>query len=152
VRNESCQGKTRRRPNRDRLRGLGADRAAVDLSAGVICAIFGSFAARPLSPQQRRKSRHSGTAALDHERTHAAQQLATYSITSSARASTVDGISRPSAFAGRSAGFSPLRMRSKYPVASRSALRDGHAVDLDIERTGPLRDAEEDSGRRVLGK
>src|SRR6202047_396415 len=31
-----------------------------------------------------------------------------------------------------------------------SALRDGHAVDLDIERTGPLRDAEEDSGRRVL--
>src|SRR6202166_5142588 len=33
-----------------------------------------------------------------------------------------------------------------------SALRDGHAVDLDIERTGPLRDAEEDSGRRVLGE
>src|SRR5580704_2910528 len=33
-----------------------------------------------------------------------------------------------------------------------SALRDGHAVDLDIEWTGPLRDAEEDSGRRVLGK
>src|ERR1700676_2661051 len=31
-----------------------------------------------------------------------------------------------------------------------SALRDGHAVDLDIERTGPLRDAEEDPGRRVL--
>jgi len=50
-----------------------------------------------------------------------------HSITSSARASTVAGISRPSAFAvlrlitssylvgactGRSAGFSPLRMRS----------------------------------------
>src|SRR5262249_57364822 len=50
-----------------------------------------------------------------------------HSITSSARASTVGGISRPSAFAvlrlitvsylvgactGRSAGFSPLRMRS----------------------------------------
>src|SRR5271155_883178 len=33
-----------------------------------------------------------------------------------------------------------------------SALRYGHAVDLDIERTGPLRDAEEDSGRRVLGE
>src|SRR5271169_3719378 len=32
------------------------------------------------------------------------------------------------------------------------ALRDGHAVDLDLERTGPLRDAEEDSGRRVLGE
>ena len=33
-----------------------------------------------------------------------------------------------------------------------SALRDGHSVDLDIERAGPLRDAEEDSGRRVLGE
>ena len=43
-------------------------------------------------------------------------------------------------------------MRSTYPAASRSALRDGHAVDLDIERTGPLRDTEEDSGRRVLGE
>src|SRR5262245_47676638 len=53
-----------------------------------------------------------------------------HSITSSARASTVEGISRPSALAvlrliasryfvgactGRSAGFSPLRMRSTYP-------------------------------------
>src|SRR6185437_14814397 len=40
--------------------------------------------------------------------------------------------------------------RLSLPVIS--ALRDGHAVDLDIERTGPLRDAEEDSGRRVLGE
>src|SRR5262249_35939593 len=57
-----------------------------------------------------------------------------HSITSSARASSVGGISRPSAFAvlrlitssylvgactGRSAGFSPLRMRSTYWAARR---------------------------------
>src|SRR3954454_14142034 len=62
-----------------------------------------------------------------HERTHAPQQTADHSITSSARASSVAGTSRPSALAvlrliinsylvgactGRSAGFSPLRMRS----------------------------------------
>src|SRR5260221_7225475 len=62
-------------------------------------------------------------------------ELATFhSITSSARASTVGGMSRPSAFAvlrlitssylvgactGRSAGFSPLRMRSAEPAACR---------------------------------
>ena len=55
-----------------------------------------------------------------------------YSITSSARASSVDGIVRPSAFAvwrlsansnligfwtGRSAGCAPLRMRSTYDAA-----------------------------------
>src|ERR1700733_3925761 len=32
------------------------------------------------------------------------------------------------------------------------AFRDGHAVDLDVERPGPLRDAEEDSSGRVLGE
>jgi hypothetical protein len=57
-----------------------------------------------------------------------------YSITSSARASTVGGMSRPSAFAvlrlmtssylvgactGKSAGYSPLRMRSTYWAARR---------------------------------
>src|SRR5262249_42005275 len=57
-----------------------------------------------------------------------------HSITSSVRASSDGGISRPSAFAvlrlitssylvgactGRSAGFSPLRMRSTYPAARR---------------------------------
>jgi hypothetical protein len=69
------------------------------------------------------------------EATYAAQQIALYSITSSARASTDDGISRPSALAvlrliassyftgactGRSAGLSPLRMRSMYSVARRT--------------------------------
>jgi hypothetical protein len=64
----------------------------------------------------------TGSAAIIHR---SKQHL--YSITSSARASTVAGTSRPSAFAvlrliaisyligactGRSAGFSPLRMRS----------------------------------------
>src|SRR5215472_8354719 len=59
---------------------------------------------------------------------------APHSITSSARASSVGGISIPRAFAvlrlitssylvgactGRSAGFSPLRMRSMYPAARR---------------------------------
>ena len=58
-----------------------------------------------------------------------------YSITSSARASSVGGIVRPSAWAvlrliassylvgactGRSAGFSPLRTRSTYPAAWRN--------------------------------
>src|SRR5215813_13263089 len=67
-------------------------------------------------------------------RTHAQQQHACYSITSSARASTVGGSSKPIAFAvlrlmtssylfgactGSSAGFSPLRMRSTYPAARR---------------------------------
>src|SRR5262249_11410763 len=57
-----------------------------------------------------------------------------YSITSSAPASRLSGTTRPSAFAvlrlmtssylvgactGRSAGFSPLRMRSIYPAARR---------------------------------
>jgi len=59
---------------------------------------------------------------------------AVHSITSSARASTVGGSSKPIAFAvlrlmtssylfgactGSSAGFSPLRMRSTYPAARR---------------------------------
>ena len=59
-------------------------------------------------------------------------QKAGYSITSSARASKVGGTSRPSALAvlrltinsylvgactGRSAGFSPFRMRSTYSAA-----------------------------------
>src|SRR5262249_7620990 len=59
---------------------------------------------------------------------------APHSITSSARASNVGGTVRPSALAvlrlmtssylvgactGRSAGFSPLRMRSTYPAARR---------------------------------
>jgi len=59
-----------------------------------------------------------------------------YSITSSAMASSPDDTSRPSALAvlrliiswyfvgfctGRSAGFSPLRMRSMYPAARRDS-------------------------------
>src|SRR5215831_19199228 len=59
-----------------------------------------------------------------------------HSITSSARASSIGGTSMPSALAvlrlitrsylvgawtGRSAGFSPLRMRSTYPAARRNS-------------------------------
>src|SRR6266436_3617590 len=66
-----------------------------------------------------------------------------HSITSSARASSVGGISRPSAFAvlrlitnsylvgactGRLAGFSPLRMRSTYPAALLVLLNEGGAI------------------------
>ena len=69
----------------------------------------------------------SAMSALCYERTHALQQMAPYSITSSARESSVGGKVRPSALAvlrliassylvgactGRSAGFSPFRMRS----------------------------------------
>ena len=64
-----------------------------------------------------------------------------HSITWSARASSIGGTSMPSAFAvfrlmtnsylvgactGRSAGFSPLRMRSTYPAARRYwSIRSG---------------------------
>src|SRR5262249_11344821 len=75
----------------------------------------------------------------ERQRRRAAEQrderAALHSITSSARASSVSGTSSPSAFAvlrlmtspylvgactGRSAGFSPLRMRSTYPAACRN--------------------------------
>ena len=77
-----------------------------------------------------RRFRNSAPQRIDAEcqkATYAAQQIALYSITSSARASRLSGTVRPSAFAvlrlmtnsylvgactGRSAGFSPLRMRS----------------------------------------
>src|SRR5262249_7922106 len=77
-----------------------------------------------------RRERPRGRAA-EQRYEHAA---ATHSITSSARASSVGGTSRPSALAvlrlmtssyfggvctGRSAGFSPLRIRSTYPATSR---------------------------------
>jgi hypothetical protein len=72
----------------------------------------------PIAPGKRTRRHEVG-----QERTHAVQQAAPYSITSSARASSVGGTVRPSALAvltlmissnlvgcstGRSAGFSPL--------------------------------------------
>src|SRR2546421_1311353 len=75
-----------------------------------------------------------------------------YSITSSARASIDGGISRPSAFAvlrlitssylvgactGRSAGFSPLRMRSTYPAARRK----GSVVSVGDQAAGGDKEA-----------
>jgi hypothetical protein len=78
-------------------------------------------------PPKADTDRYGGHVRLVHKPTYAVQQRTGYSITSSARASTDEGISKPSALAvlrlitssylvgactGRSAGFSPLRMRS----------------------------------------
>src|SRR5262245_16837957 len=75
----------------------------------------------PLYPRKQTFAVHQPMSALGHKRT------SPHSITSSARTSTAGGIARPSALAalrlitnsflvgactGRSAGFSPLRMRS----------------------------------------
>jgi hypothetical protein len=81
-----------------------------------------------LFPQKRTFSGTVETSEICQELTHAAQQdQHSYSITSSARASTDCGMVKPSALAvlrlitvsylvadctGRSAGFSPLRTRS----------------------------------------
>src|SRR5215204_5775418 len=89
------------------------------------------YASQPLSPATTQHSLPSGRYSLLgpdlHRQDRTSFAWRTYSITSSARASTVAGTSRPSAFAvlrlmtssylvgactGRSAGFSPLRMRS----------------------------------------
>jgi len=80
-----------------------------------------------LYPQKRTSELSRGMSALCQKRTYAVQQIATYSITSSAAASKAGGILSPSALAvfrlmttsylfgactGRSPGFSPLRIRS----------------------------------------
>jgi len=80
----------------------------------------------PLYPRKRTNGRCLDMSALCQKRTHAVQQKALYSSTSSASASSFAGTSRPSVLAvlrlmmsssfvvcmtGRSAGFSPLRMR-----------------------------------------
>ena len=84
-------------------------------------AVFAMSAAGPLYPYTHRESGHSGTAVRCQEET-----FRCYSITSSARASSVSGTVRPSALAvlrlitssylvgawtGKSVGFSPRRMR-----------------------------------------
>jgi hypothetical protein len=81
----------------------------------------------PLFPQKRTFAAAIPMSALCHNRTPAPQQIEAYSITSSARASSVGGISIPSARAvlrlttssnlvgcstGRSAGLAPLRILS----------------------------------------
>src|SRR5215813_11835474 len=89
------------------------------------------YASQPTSPLTTQHSLPSGRYSLLGPDFHRLDRTSfawrTHSITSSARASTDDGISRPSALAvlrlitssylvgactGRSAGFSPLRMRS----------------------------------------
>jgi len=92
---------------------------------------------RSLFPQSRPRSGHSALTRSANRRPERMQQATCcgYSITSSARASSVGGMVRPRAFAvlrlttssylvgactGMSAGFSPLRIRSTYPAARRS--------------------------------
>ena len=85
-----------------------------------------------LAYRQRIGSRPARNGAKGHFRTHARQQFAVYSITSSARASSVGGTVRPSALAvlrlttssnlvgcwiGKLPAFSPRRMRSTYVAA-----------------------------------
>src|SRR5262245_16907369 len=89
------------------------------------------YASQPLSPLATQHSLPSGRYSLlgpdFHRLDRASFAWRTHSITSSASASSVGGISRPSDFAvlrlitrsylvgactGRSPGFSPLRMRS----------------------------------------
>src|SRR4249919_2517383 len=96
------------------------------------------YASRPLSPVATQHSLPSGRYSLlgpdFHRLDHTSFAWRTHSITSSARASRVCGTVRPSALAvfmlmtssylvgvctGRSAGFSPLRMRSTYVDARR---------------------------------
>src|SRR5262249_50097554 len=82
---------------------------------------------RPLRARPERPRGHRAAKQRD-------ELASLHSITSSARASSIRGTSMPSAFAvfrlitssylvgactGRSAGFSPLRMRSTYPAARR---------------------------------
>src|SRR6185312_4094523 len=96
------------------------------------------YASQPTSPLTTQHSLPSGRYSLLGPDFHRLDRTSfawrTHSITSSARASSVGGISRPSAFAvlrlitssylvgactGKSAGFSPLRMRSTYVAARR---------------------------------
>ena len=80
----------------------------------------------PLFSRKQTSEARAAVSALGQFRTHAPQRRASYSITSSARASKAGGTSSPSVLAvlrlmtisnfvgcttGRSLGFSPLRMR-----------------------------------------
>src|SRR5207342_726653 len=96
------------------------------------------YASQPLSPVATQHSLPSGRYSLLGPDFHRLDRTSfawrTHSITSSARASNVAGMSSPSVFAvlrlmissylvgactGRSAGFSPLRMRLIYSAARR---------------------------------
>src|SRR5262245_693533 len=100
------------------------------------------YASQPLSPVATQHSLPSGRYSLLGPDLHRLDRTSfawrTHSITSSARASSVGGTSRPSALAvlrlmtssnfvgactGRSAGFSPLNMRSTYDAARRHISR-----------------------------
>src|SRR3954470_274607 len=107
------------------------------------------YASQPLSPVATQHSLPSGRYSLLGPDFHRLDRTSfawrTHSITSSARASSVGGTSRPSALAvlrfmtnsnfvgcstGRSAGLAPLIILSTYPAARpcRSARRPPQAV------------------------
>src|SRR5215217_4445614 len=105
------------------------------------------YASQPLSPVATQHSLPSGRYSLLGPDLHRLDRTSfawrTHSITSSARASSVGGISRPSALAvlrlmtssylvgactGRSAGFSPLRMRSNIEGCVAIQIDQIHAV------------------------
>src|SRR5262245_41572068 len=90
----------------------------------------------PLSPRQRRKSGHRPRSEKCQKATYAAQQIAVYSITLSARAMTVGGRVMPSLLAalrlmlnsnvigcciGKSVGLAPLRILSTYVADRRNS-------------------------------
>jgi hypothetical protein len=97
-----------------------------DVQDGVMNCPKGTSALGPLIPQHQTFAGASRTAVSCQFRTHALQQIDSYSITSSANICIEIGTSIPSALAvfmlmissnlvgcitGRSAGFSPLRIR-----------------------------------------
>ena len=114
-----------------RLRQRLCERQEAGLSCRIVRSHVHEHADPPHPPAllRARRERPSGCAAESQE-----ELAALHSITSSARASSVDGTSRPSVLAvfklmtssylvgactGRSAGFSPLRMRSTYDATRR---------------------------------
>ena len=103
------------------------DPAPSNVAYGSNLSRFRISAARLLYPLKPDVARRGGTAEVPLSAVSRCSKQKRYSITSSARASSVDGTLRPSALAvlrlitssylvgactGRSAGFSPFRMRS----------------------------------------
>src|SRR5215831_19049896 len=119
--------------------GVERDQACVSADRAAGCEE--SDARRSCPPLRPRAKRPCRCCAADQR-----DELATpHSITSSARASKVGGTSRPSALAvlrlitnsylvgactGRSAGFSPLRMRSTYDAPRRNKSKLSNPYDI----------------------
>jgi hypothetical protein len=98
--------------NRDKLSTRKFD-VGVFTQAGSKGEMLAASRCFPLFPQQRTSLNRVGMSVRCQQETHAPQQKASYSITSSARASSAGGTARLTSstlvdcFTGRSAGFSP---------------------------------------------